>query len=187
MSAPLQVAFLTGQSAPESCALSPRQLTFLERLPVPEAGRVRRNFPYELDTPPHRDVPLVIASWNNARQYLGARAPTFAERYRPVVLSLLGQAERTVLLAGSCGLELLARLRLPDTALQRVHVFAYGSVARLRPRCDILTVQGRDDWVARVWGGKSEVTVAGGHLSYLDSSEVLALCVAFLERVRGRA
>ena len=183
MSLALQVAFLTGQSDPDRCALSPEQQAFLDRLPVVPNGRVGRNFPYAPDTEAYRPVPLLPASWHNAHQYLASRKPRFAERHRPAVLRMLSQAEQTVLLAGSCGLELLAQLSLPASALIRLHVFAYGPCARRHPDCDLVTVLGRHDWIARAWSGSAHHVVAATHFSYLTSPEVLALCRAFIMRV----
>lgn len=187
MSLPLQVAFITGQSDPERCALSPLQAAFLDALPVPDAGKVRVNFPYTTTTLPHRRVALGPASWHNGRQYLGSRAPAFAERHRAGALALLSRADRTVLLAGSCGLELLANLGLPDSALRRVAVFAYGPVARRRPACEVVVVQGRRDWISRAWGPHADEVVEAGHLDYLRDAEVLAHARAFIVRVASRA
>jgi hypothetical protein len=183
---PLQVAFMTGQSNPSSCALSPVQDRFLDALPVPESARVRCNFPYLPDPLPHRHVPLARASWHNMRLYVASRDPAFADRHRPTVLRMLMRADRTVLLAGSCGLELLANLRLPEPSLDRVHVFAYGAVARRRPAIDLFTVRGRKDWIARCWGGQIDVTVKCGHMTYLEAPEVLALCKEFVAHVSGQ-
>ena len=185
----LQVAFMTGQSDPGRCALSPAQEAFLDALAVPEDGKVRTNFPYDDDTPSYRSVPIVAASWHNARQYLASRRPDFGERHRPSVLRMLARANHTVLLAGSCGLELLGNLALPESALHRVHVFAYGPVFRHRPECEIVIVRGRSDWIARVGGdgGGGGHLVDGGHMTYLRNAEVLALCRTSVARIAARA
>jgi len=187
MSLPLQVAFITGQSDPGRCALSPAQEAFLDTLPVPAAGRVRRNFPYAADTPPHRKAHVIQASWHNARQYQASRAPAFGDRHRLAVLQLIAGADHTVLLAGSCGLELLANLNLPDPALCRLHVFAYGPVARHRPACETYVVRGRRDWIARAWGRSADLLVDAGHMDYLQNAEVRASCQAFVARCMARA
>jgi hypothetical protein len=184
---PLQIAFLTGQSDPEGCALAPSQTAFLESLPAPPSAKLARNFPYWESTPPHRETGLLRASWNNGRQYAAARHPTFAARYRPDVLAMLERAERHVLLAGSCGLELLAALALPADVLARVHVFAYGPVARRRPSCDLLIVQGRRDWLSRAYFPAADARVDCGHLDYLECPAVRDLCRAFLARQERNA
>ena len=186
MTLPLQVAFLTGQSDPGRCARSPQQRAFLDAVPVPEAARVPTNFPYDPQTPPYRDVPLATASWHNTRQYLRSRSARFADERRPSVVRMLARAEHTVILAGSCGLELLANLQLPSAALVRVHVFAYGPVARKRPACDVVVVCGRGDWLARRRRVQVDHEVSCGHMSYLQHPDVLALCRAFVTRVAAQ-
>ena len=131
----LQLAFLTGQSNPSCCALSPAQQTFGQALLAP--GRVLhpRNFPYWPDTPAHQATPLWRASWYNTAHYLRSRRPDFAQRHAQDVLRLLADASHTVLLTGSCGLELLANLHLPPEASRQISVLAYGPVARRTPAC----------------------------------------------------
>ncbi|PPU02537.1 hypothetical protein [Xanthomonas arboricola] len=187
--ATLQVAFLTGQSDPESCALSRQQQHFLQQL----QGRGRRlidcNYPYCLDSPPHRHMPLWRASVSNARQYLAARTARVADADRLRVAALLEQAPTTVLLAGSCGLQLLTALRLPQALRTRLAVFAYG------PVCDapaafgqLRVVQGRGDWISRaLFAGAPDLTPACGHLHYLRDATVLAECQAFIARVERAA
>jgi hypothetical protein len=187
MTAPLQIAFLTGQSAPPGCALSPAQASFLDALDAPMARKVGWNFPYRPWPRPFRRTPLLRASLANARQYLGSRRPEFRARHRQGVLELLAGADRTLFLAGSCGLELLANLGLPREALRRTHVFAYGPVARRVPACDCLLVQGREDCISRLWFRRVDVRVDCGHLGYLRSARVLAACQALLDELERRA
>jgi len=184
----LQVAFMTGQSDPDRCALSPSQQAFLDALAVPEAAKIRCNFPYDAQSAPYRDVSLVKASWHNARHFVASRAPAFAERHRDAVVRVIDRAESTVLLAGSCGLELLGNLDLPPAALQRLSVFAYGAVARRRPACRaVMSVVGRRDWIARPMPGRTDLIVPCHHMNYLETPEVLAACQAFLSAVARRA
>jgi hypothetical protein len=157
----------------------------MEALPVAPSGKVFSNFPYLSDEHPHRAVSLMRASWNNAAQYLASRRPAFAERHRVTVRQMIERADRTVFLAGSCGLELLSNLRLPRSVLDRVHVFAYGVVARRRPPVDMLAVRGRHDWIARRWRAADDVIVDCHHLNYLESPDVLAHCTRFIARVAG--
>jgi hypothetical protein len=187
---PFQIAFLTGASDPRSAALSPVQTAFLDALPAPNAWKVRVNFPYPAATSHYRETPLLRASWRNARQYLASRRPAFPERYRPRILERIEAAERTFFLAGSSGLELLANLHLPGAALARLHVFAYGPVARRLPVCDCRLVIGRRDWISRAWFPAAlssvEARVACGHMDYLTDPAVLALCSAYLRETLGR-
>lgn len=183
MTPPLQILFLTGRSDPRSAALSPLQTAFLDALPAPDSWKVRVNFPYPASTPPYREIPLLPASWRNFRQFAGSRRAAFADRHRAQVLGRIEAAGRTFVLAGSSGLELLANLRLPAAALARLHVFAYGPVARRLPVCDHRLVQGRRDWISRAWFRGAGVRVDCGHLGYLADPAVLRLCCAYLGEV----
>ena len=98
---------------------------------------------------------------------------------------MIAPADHTVLLAGSCGLELLANLHLSDAELERLHIFAYGAVARTRPACETMAVCGSRDWIARAWRQPTDVIVDSSHLTYLETPHVLALCSAFVGRVES--
>ncbi len=181
-----QVAFLTGQSDPGRCALSPAQSAFLDALSWPDVAKVQTNFPYDDRTRPYRNVSLAAASWHNTRQYLRSRTPVFVDQHRSSVVEMAARAEQTLLLAGSCGLELLANVALPDHILQRLHVFAYGPVARRAPACDLFVLRGRGDWISRAWSGRVDQVVDCGHMDYLANPQVLALCREWGERVMAR-
>jgi len=189
MKPPLQIAFLTGQSNPGNAALSPLQTSFLNALPAPDEWKVRVNFPYPDIPQTFRRTPLPIASLHNLTLFLRSRLPTFAATYRPAVLAQIERAERTLFLAGSSGLELLVNLHLPAPALPRLHVFAYGPVARRLPPCDARFVQGRDSisrLFFRVGVPKSHIArVECDHLDYLRDPTVLALCVEFLNELKA--
>jgi len=175
-----QVIFLTGQSDPARCALSPEQQAFLDALPLPDSAKLSLNFPYDADTQPWRAIPVLIGSVNNARQYARSRHTTFAEGHAPHVRQLLARARRTLILAGSCGLELFVNLQLPRDVLDTVHVFAYGPTARRLPDCACVLVQGRRDWISRLWFRTVDHRVDCAHRDYLQSPEVLRLCTNLL-------
>jgi hypothetical protein len=183
---PLQVAFLTGQSDPRSCALSPVQASFLERLRLPPGVACPFNFPYRTGLRDYAPTPILQASVHNARQYVRSRRAEFISIHQPDVTRLLSQAEHTLLLAGSCGLELLVNLHLPADWLSRLSVFAYGPVSRARPGCRGVLVQGRSDWLSRRYFTQVDHIVACGHLDYLDSPEVLQLCRKMVNETRHR-
>lgn len=172
----LQVLHLTGQSDPRSCSLSPVQHAFLDALPVADDARVRLNFPYDATLRPYRRVPL----WLGSLRHLGLfvrirlRRAAWARRNRSSVESQLRRAEQTLVLAGSIGLDLLGRLDLPRDLLDRLTVVAYGAVATRPPHCRTIRVASRTDHLARWWGCDVEVT--SGHLDYLGSPELAALC-----------
>ncbi|PPU50739.1 hypothetical protein [Xanthomonas arboricola] len=182
--ASLQIAFLTGQSDPESCALSMQQQHFLQQLQGPGRRLIDCNYPYRSASPPHRHMPLWRASVSNARQYLAARAARVADADRMRVVALLEQAP-TVLLAGSCGLQLLTALRLPQVLRTRLAVFAYGPVCNAPATFGQLrVVQGNGDWISRaLFAGAPDLTPACGHLHYLRDAAVLAECQAFIAQV----
>lgn len=179
----VQIAFLTGRSDPDSCALSPMQQAFLERLAGPGRLLVPYNFPYEPTGRAHRPTGLLRASLNNYREYRNSRCPAYRQRYRPAVKALLQRAPRTVFLAGSCGLELLFNLRLEVEDLARMFVFAYGPVARALPDCHCVIVRGRRDWVCSRFVGTSSYEVDCGHLDYLRHERVHRICEALVHRV----
>ncbi|MEV5003520.1 hypothetical protein [Nocardioides sp. LML1-1-1.1] len=177
----LQVLYLTGQSDPRSCALSPVQDAFLDALPVPEAAKIRLNFPYDgALAPPHgsewRKVPIWLGSLRHLVLFVRIRLlmTGWAARHRPGVEAQLARAEHTLVLAGSIGLDLLGRLDLPREVLDRLTVVAYGAVATRPPRCRTIRVASSSDHLARWW--PRDVEVRSGHLDYLDSPELAALC-----------
>jgi hypothetical protein len=176
---------LTGQSDPASCDLSPAQRAFLEALPLPAADKVLLNFPYAEDTAAWRPTWLPLASVRHVRQFTASRQPVFVSRHRAPVRARIERAERTLILAGSLGLELLLNLQLARETLDRLHVFAYGPVARGRPDCDCILVQGRGDWISRLWFPAVDHRVDCGHLDYLESPDVLRLCVDVVRRLVG--
>lgn len=148
--ASLQIAFLTGQSDPESCALSMQQQHFLQQLQGPGRRLIDCNYPYRSASPTYRHMPLWRASVSNARQYLAARAARVADADRMRVVALLEQAPTTVLLAGSCGLQLLTALQLPLALRTRLAVFAYGPVCNAPATFgQLCVIQGSGDWISR--------------------------------------
>lgn len=185
MKPPLHIAFLTGQSDPHSCALTATQTRFLRELPVPEAAKLYLNFPYDPALPEARPIPLALASWNNVRQSLEALTPGFARRYAPPVAAVIERAERTLFLAGSCGIHLLRSLRLPPALLHRLAVFAYGPVALGRPDCRHLIVGSEGDRISRAFFPRPDVMVNSDHLRYLDDPALAAACRAFLRTLDG--
>ncbi|WP_109508104.1 hypothetical protein [Nocardioides speluncae] len=184
---PFQVVFLTGQSDPRSCDLSPAQCAFLDALPVPDEAKAPLNFPYDAAMRPWRKVPLWLASVRHGRLFLAMRRPAFSE-HRDAVIAQLDRADRTLVLAGSIGLDLLGRLDLPPELLDRLSVFAYGPVATRPPACETLRVCSRQDWVARCFrsGRRADVYVDSGHLDYLENPEVARLCRDLLTEVSTR-
>ncbi len=113
----------------------------------------------------------------------GSRQTWYRGRYRSALEALLSRAPRTVLLCGSCGLELLINLRLDPSSLRRAVLFAFGPVARSLPSCQYVLVQGRRDWLSRLYHSRAHHQVDCGHLDYLEREEVLQLCEQLICRV----
>ena len=188
----LLVCILTGRSDPANPALSPVQRAFLDALPISAQERVDANFPYGPPTGPWRRTSLPLASARNARGLLASRRPAFARAHADAVRGVLTRADRTLVLAGSSGLELLANLRLDAAALDGVHVLAYGPVARSGAAAAVSaaaatleTVVGRRDLLARRWAGRADHLVDAGHLDYLASPEFVAIATRAVARLRA--
>jgi hypothetical protein len=176
-----QVLLLTGQSDPAQWALSPPQQAFFDAS-VPPAALFPFNFPYRPSSRPYRHTPLPVASVRNAWQYLHSRRRRFAERHTGLVRDLIETHERTILLAGSCGLELFNNLRLPASIMPRVRLFAYGPVARRRPDCEHLLVGSRRDLLSRWYFPEPDRWVDCSHLDYIRSPAVRELWLGFMAK-----
>lgn len=181
MTASLQIAFITGRSQPDCGVLSPVQRAFLAQVAGEGHLQISYNFPWQPSPEqPHRSPGLLRASLNNSRDYLASRRAGFARRHRQAAIDFLANADRTVLLAGSCGLELFNNLHLPSASLARVSIFAYGPVARRRPDCRHLLVQGHQDVLSRLWFPNADVRIDSGHLHYLNQPAVAEFCQQFI-------
>lgn len=179
----LQIAFITGRSRPDCWLLSPQQLAFLKQLDLALVPSVKVNFPWQdLSARDYQKTGLLCASVNNAREYVRSRQRDFVRRYQPSALRLFERAERTLLLSGSCGLELFNNLRLPEEVLSRIRLFAYGPVARRRPACRHLLVQGQRDAISRLWFSQVDVRIDSGHMDYLTRPDLPELCRQFMAK-----
>lgn len=193
-----RIAFLTGQSDPGRCALSPAQRRTLDALAADADGidLVPLNFPWKTDTASWRPVPLPRASLANGRQYLAARRGAltpFASHDIVAARAWLDSTPRTLLLAGSCGLSLLDALLAPFDAgtRARLRVVAYGAVAPRWPaHIDGVQLRGDRDRIARWFGpvdGPPPQTLSCGHMDYLDHAAVVDAARARFDWLRGTA
>lgn len=172
--------FLTGHSVPGCTGLSPAQRDFLFRSAVPAACRLVHNFPWHETEPFPERIPIATASWNNVRHCLGSLGAGFRKRHRDAVVARFADCDAVLLLAGSCGLELLDNLDLPEETRRRLHVFAYGPVSRRRPEvASLRLVQGRRDRISRLFHRQVDHLLPCGHLDYLERPETLALFDGF--------
>jgi hypothetical protein len=178
-----QVALLTGQSDRCRWALSPLQRDFLASVAASEGVQILNNFPYQAGSPNYRPSSLVKASINNAFIYVWSRSRAFRDAHSHAVLRLIARRERTIFLAGSCGLELFNNLELPTDVTRKVGVFAFGPVARRRPDCVHLLVGATRDSISRRYFPAPDHVVESGHMNYLSNPTVRTLCREFIEGV----
>ena len=176
--------FITGHSVPGCTGLSRVQRDFLDGTQVPESCRLEHNFPW-IESPSFPGkISLATASWNNVRHCLASLGTAFRRRHRDEVIARFDPFDAVVLLAGSCGLELLDNLDLPGATRERMHVFAYGPVSRRIPRVgSVWLVQGNRDFISRAIHRRVDHVVPCGHLDYLETPGTLALFDEFYRRV----
>ena len=193
-----RIAFLTGQSDPGRCALSPVQAAVLARIAaeLDDVDCVPLNFPWQASTSPWRPVPLPRASMANARQYLAARRGRFDVLQADeldAARRFLDAAPRTLLLVGSCGLALLDALVADRDAARRaqLRVVSYGGVAPRWPHAIAgIRLHGRRDRIATWLGprdGPPPRIVDHGHMDYLDGDAVVDAVRAQHDWLRGHA
>lgn len=178
------VGFITGHSVRGCTGLSQEQREFQQRSAVPPANWLRHNFPWQETFPFPEPFRLLSASLNNVRHCFQSRTPEFREKHHSEVVARFAQYDAVILLAGSCGLELLNNLELPLDARQRMHVFAYGPVSRRRPEvASTFMVQGGHDLISRVFHRHVDARFPCPHMGYLEAAETLQLFDAFYRRV----
>lgn len=194
-----RITFLTGQSDPACCTLSPTQAALLAELQRCAEGVdcIALNYPWRAYSGDWRPQPLWRASLANARQYLAARRAD--EPALPTARAWLLEAPRSLLLVGSCGLSLLeALLREADRHQRsRIRAISYGGVGPRWPSgVDGHAVTGGHDWISGLLGPRTfdganvtRQTLACGHMDYLQRPDartaVLAATRAELDWLRG--
>lgn len=175
-------AFITGHSLPGCTGLSTDQLDFQQRSELPVGRWLSNNFPYH-ETSPFRPPNLIRASFNNSRHYYFSRFGSFRDRHRDHVVGIFSAYEKVILLAGSCGLELLNNLELPGDTRRRLHIFSYGAVSRKLPdTASHLMVQGSRDFISRIFHRHADHRYSSSHMDYLRSPETLRLFNSFCHR-----
>ncbi|WP_370979406.1 hypothetical protein [Agaribacterium sp. ZY112] len=182
----LGIVFITGQSNPKSCSLSPLQVSFAQPL-VRAGGKLHKtNFPYDKQMEAFSPVNIIKASYHNYGAFRSSKRACFAERYSGYVDALFVEYSQVLFLAGSCGLELLNNLSFSKDLQSRMSVLAYGPVTR-KPRCasavqfPVTIVKGRYDLISRLSHHKADYIVGCGHLSYLANSAFQAFALAHVE------
>ena len=182
MNASLQIGFLTGQSNPHSCALSPIQHAFLSQVATPDVELLDLNFPYR-HGPCFTPTPLWQASINNLKQYLLSRKHEYGTRHRSDVVDVINKAHHTVFLAGSCGLELFTNLHLSAEAMQRCTLIAFGPVTRQVPAgVRVIIAQGTRDLLSRFFVSRCDHPLECSHLDYLTNPTFVRLCQDIIQQ-----
>lgn len=172
-----RVALLTGQSSFVSSALSPAQISFLRAVAPAGASVLEMGFPFDSSFlgEGFRETGMAGASLRNARQVGWALR---SERFRGIVRARLGMlagaAARTVLITGSCGLQ-LANIWWPGK------VIALGPACLGELRVRAYVVRGRrDGWSRLFYRGRVDRECGCGHLDYWESEEVRELVKGIL-------
>lgn len=178
------VGFISGHSVRGCTGLSQEHREFQRRSTVPERNWLRYNFPWQETFPFPEPFQLLSASLNNVLHYFESRRQVFREAHRSVVVELFAEYDAVILLAGSCGLELLNNLDLPEQTRQRLHVFAYGPVSRNRPQvASCFLVQGEQDLISWVFHREVDIRFPCGHMSYLTAPKTLSLFESYYRKV----
>jgi hypothetical protein len=172
----VKVVWLSGASDPFSSTLSEPEARLLESFGLPRDEVVWSNFPYAGPTT-RRRVPLPLAGLSNVLQFLAASTPVYrwlaARHWR----ALCGSASCMLVVAGSCGAQLLRALERATPDGVAVHALALGPVAWRAPRSLQLALVGGDDGYSRAFARalpavRVEVVPGVDHMSYLESSAV---------------
>jgi hypothetical protein len=172
----LIAAFITGHSVRGCTGLSREQIDFQKRSAIPQEQWLPHNFPYSETHPFPEPVPLLAASLSNIVHFWESRLPAYKNRHRDAVAGIFSGHDAVILVAGSCGLELLNNLGLPAEVLRRLHVFACGPVSwRLPETASCLVLQGAGDPVSRCFHRKADHWIDCAHMGYLQSPETMRL------------
>ena len=181
---PFRVIFITGQSNPLSWTLSPVQQDFLNDLGLSADEIYLLNFPYQDGSHQYSKINILLASYHNVKNYWQSRSKSFKQKYQQDVIRLVSEAQHTLFIAGSCGLELLNNLFLPQTCLNKLSIFAFGPVSRSYPNTNTLLVQGERDWISRFFFRSVDCRVPCSHMSYLNEPKVREACILCIADIR---
>lgn len=185
----VKVALMSGQSDPACCALSEEQHEFLNQLRRPGVETVRVNFPYlPVSRSTQRAIPILVASWHNGSQFLGAHRSPYREHAAAHWSALANSCDRLLLITLSCGLQILNTCLSVGVMPCQMEVLALGPVAWRRPPVPHLLVRGRRDYVCNPWFRVTDHWLPEvGHMNYLQCPEVLDLARERLERLIGES
>lgn len=173
----LKVVLMSGLSDPSDCALSQIQRRFLDRLSVPIEQKIYANFPYiPPERPEQSPVPILLASWRNLSQFLGAPRSRYRQHSIPHWQALAGSCQGLLVITISCGLQILNSCLASGIRPAEMEVLALGPVAWNRPPVPHRLIRGSRDYVVNPLFRSADRVLPGvGHMNYLDSPAVLEL------------
>ena len=117
---PFQVIVLSGGARWGTRSVGRTQRRVLASVGVRDGELVGVEFPFGRPVRPARRTSIVLSAAVNGLSYARSLLPLRAFRDR--LLPLLGDAERTLVVARSQGLHLLERANVPDALLERLRV-----------------------------------------------------------------
>lgn len=187
----LKVVWLSGASDPFSAALSEAEERLLSSCGLAEDELVRANFPYA-GSVVRRRVPLPLAALSNVLQFLVASTPLLRWVCGRHWRALCCATPYVIVVAGSCGAQLLRALEHATPPGVTVRALALGPVAWRPPRSLELALVGADDGYSRRFARAIppdlvEACAGVGHMDYLRSDAVTLRVRAWVALQRQRS
>lgn len=181
----MKIAFITGLSDWGNNSLSVEQTIFLNKINTNESNKIYYNFPYINNAYILKHTNIIIASLSNALQYFLSRTK-WLDKKTKVLKEIIHNNDKILLLSGSCGLELLSNMNFSKEEKNKIHIIAYGAVARKIPEFQYLTlVQSTKDWISRMWINVYDLKIQGHHMNYLESKEFLNFVNGYVEKMES--
>jgi hypothetical protein len=172
-----KIVIVTGLSDPNSCRLTEAQLSLINLPALPPDSVVTENFPFvQQPEGSMSSRSLAQASLANGLQFFR----TWTAGYRNLAAvhwaSLLQSVDHLLVVAGSCGIQLVTSCPAIQQAADKVRLLALGPVGTRQPRLSTVLVQGQRDWLSRSFFPRPDLIVARvGHLDYWENSLVREL------------
>lgn len=180
----MKVAFITGLSDWNNTTLSPNQKKFLDNLNINKSDKIYSNFPY-LTQRKYNKKNIIIASFSNALCYVLSKAG-FYENKTHRLKKLLNENKIVLLLSGSCGMEILRNLKLSEEEKKKIHIIAYGAVAKKIPDFqNMILIQGKNDWICRIWIKDYNLRINSNHMNYLENNDFLNFVNDYIKKIKG--
>lgn len=182
----MKVCFITGLSKWGNNTLSPIQTEFLNKLDTTRRNKIFLNFPYINQNLTYKEPHIICASISNAYQYLLSKTYWIEDKSEHLK-SIIKEERKVLLLSGSCGLELIRNMKFTKDEKERLHVMAYGAVAKKIPDLKYLTlVQSKNDWISRMWIKDYDFMIEGNHMNYLESEKFLKITNEYIKKMEKK-